>query len=336
MPFIGNPKIRTLTAGLVGLLLLCSLSLEAQKQPDVARQAAVLWTDPGDIKSKDMKNGPGGADGAPRLPVKFVEEDLDGHNSKINVEDANGKKWKAKMGIEAQPEVVAVRLMWAIGYFANENYFVRDLDVKGLPSKLRRGQGHVTSPEHLDYARLQRHTPGEKSGQWAWSKNPFVGKREFNGLRVMMALLGNWDMKNDNNAIYITKDGAQHYLVTDLGTSFGASGDRWTEAPSKNNLQAYQGTEFITHKSEKHVSFSFPRFPPFLYIFNLPHFLHQVSLRKIGNNIPREDAKWVGSLLAQLSTEQIEDAFRAAGYGPDEVQDFTKAVLSRIAELNQL
>ena len=82
----------------------------------------------------------------PQLPVKFLKEDKHGQNSKFDVEDANGTKWKAKLGIEAQPEVVATRLLWAIGYFTNENYFVPNLEVNELPAHLHRGQGHVISP----------------------------------------------------------------------------------------------------------------------------------------------------------------------------------------------
>jgi hypothetical protein len=316
---------------IVTAAVLCSSVALAQKS-----STAVVWADPGDINSKDLTNGSGGSNGDPKLPVRFLEEDQGGHNSKLEVEDAASKKWKAKLGIEARPETVASRLMWAVGYFTNDNYLIKNLEVDGLPAKLKRGQGHVTSPNHLDEARLQRSIEGKKKGNWSWKNNPLKSTREFNGLRVMMALLGNWDLKDENNAIYVDKDGTERYVVTDLGTAFGPSGDRWTEAQSKNNLKAYQSTKFITHKTDKHVSFSLPRFPPFLYIFDLPHFWHQASMRPVGNNIPREDAKWIGSLLAQLSTKQIEDAFRAGGYSPDEASAFTKVVESRIAELKQL
>jgi hypothetical protein len=310
------------------LTLLCSSAAVAQK--------AMVWADPGDIASKDLTYGSGGESGVPKPPMKFVEEDKGGHNTKLDVEDASGKRWKAKLGIEAQPETVATRLMWAAGYFANDDYLLKNLDVQGLPAKLKRGQGHVTSPNHLDEARLQHAIEGRKVGHWKWKDNPLKGTREFNGLRVMMALLGNWDLKDENNGIYAEKDGTERYLVTDLGTAFGPSGNRWTEAGSKNNLKAYRSTKFITHKNDKYVGFSLPRFPPFLHIFNLPHFWHQVSMRWVGNDVPRADAKWIGTVLGKLSTKQIEDAFRAGGYSEQDSAAFTKVVQSRIAELEQL
>ena len=62
----------------------------------------------------------------------------------------------------------------------------------------------------------------------------------------------------------------------------------------------------------------------------------RLHMRWIGRRIPREDVQWIGQLLAQLSPEQIRDAFRAAGYTPDEVEGFAKVVEKRIAELGQI
>jgi hypothetical protein len=69
-------------------------------------------------------------------------------------------------------------------------------------------------------------------------KNPFTGTREFNGLRVLMALLSNWNLKDVNNAIYAERDetGSAVYEVSDLGTSFGMSGESYTASRAKNNL----------------------------------------------------------------------------------------------------
>jgi hypothetical protein len=311
----------------------------AQKNPKHASSGqapAVIWSDPGDIKSKDLFNGIGGESHRPHLPVRFLREDRNGHNSKLDVEDSGGAKWKAKLGIEAQPETVATRLLWAVGYFTNLDYFVSNLEIKDLPVHLHRGGGHVISANHLDNVRLQHSAGAKEDATWGWRHNPFVGKREFNGLRIMMALINNWDLKNENNAIVANKHGSVEYLVTDVGTAFGASGNRFTEAQSKNNLKAYQQSRFITKVTPAYVNFSFPRYPPILYIFDLPQYVHQVSLRWVGNRVPREDAKWLGGLLGQLSTAQIEDAFRAGGYSADQAAAFTAAVQARIGELNRL
>jgi hypothetical protein len=329
---------------LVALFAVLSASGQVQAAPDQRGHQAVIWSDPGDVQARDLFTGPGGPKDRPAPPVKFLKEDAHGHNSKLDVEDARGDKWKAKLGIEAQPEVAATRLLWAVGYFTNENYFVPDLEVHGLPALLRRGEGHVTAPGHLQDVRLQRPPRGEKkTATWNWRHNPFVGTREFNGLRVMMALIGNWDLKDENNAIFgdaektgKNNDEQEKYLVTDVGTAFGSSGTRWTEAQSKNNLKEFQRARFIAKVTPEYVDFNFPRRPPLLHLFILPSYIHQTRMRWVGNHVPRADAKWLGSLLARLSPEQIQDAFRAAGYPPEKAASFARVVQSRIAELKKL
>ena len=162
----------------------------------------ILWTDPGDIRARSLLWGPGGEERQPKLPVEFVQEDMAGTSSKFDVNDSEGKKWKAKLGLEAKPETAASRLLWAVGYSANENYFFPELDVKNMPTSLRRGQNLAGQGGHVPNVRLQRHPHGYKrTGKWSWRHNPLYGTREFNGLRVMMALIANWDLKDENNAV---------------------------------------------------------------------------------------------------------------------------------------
>src|ERR1700747_2127692 len=89
-----------------------------------ANGAAVLWSNPTDITSRNLFYGPGGKDHQPRGTFTFTKEDLDGTSPKFFVRDQDGVKWKVKLGSEARPETVASRLTWGVGYFANEDYFV--------------------------------------------------------------------------------------------------------------------------------------------------------------------------------------------------------------------
>jgi hypothetical protein len=307
-----------------------------------AKPATILWTNPIDIRSRDLFYGPGGKGEQPKEPFTFIEEDHGGTNPKFDVRDAAGTKWKVKLGLEAGPETAATRLMWAVGFVANENYFVRETTVQDMPHHLERGQTLVSADGAIRSARLQRPLKGKKTGNWDWKHNPFVGTREFNGLRVMMALLNNWDLRTVNNAIYAdSKDGnetddPQYYEVTDLGASFGKTGESYRNSISKNNLPAYQKAKFISKVTGTSVTFNFPTHLPILYIFNFPHFVSQLRHRWVGKDIPRSDVKWIGGLLSQLSHEQICDAFRAAGYPPNEVEAFAAAVEKRIAQLNKL
>jgi hypothetical protein len=71
-------------------------------------------------------------------------------------------------------------------------------------------------------------------------------------------------------------------------------------------------------------------------VFGLPTYISRVKMGWIGKNIPRSHAKWVGEELSKLSHEQIRDAFRSAGYTPEEVEGFAQVVETRIGELKKL
>lgn len=303
----------------------------------IARPHAILWKNPGDIRSRNLYYGPGGKENQPQEPLTFVKEDLGGTNPKFDVRDHAGTKWKAKLGLEAQPETVATRLLWAVGFVTNENYFLSESKVEDMP-RLKRGQQLVGPNGDIRSVRLQKPPLDKKVGTWNWKHNPFMGTREFNGLRVMMALLSNWDLKDENNAIYADseKPDPALYEVSDLGASFGRNGETYTYAMSKNNLAAYRRSKFISKVTPDYISFNFPTHLPFLYVFNLPLFVSHMRQHWIGQHIPRSDAKWMASWLAELSPEQIRDAFRAAGYSPEQVDEYATTVQARIAELRRL
>src|ERR1700681_1029184 len=118
--------------GSVLLLVMTLTALAAPKRSSKEAGGAVvpvLWQDPVDISTRDLINGPGGPGHQPHGPFKFVKEDLKGSNSKYLITGGDGVKWKIKLGEEARPETAASRLVWAAGYFADEEYFVPDLKV---------------------------------------------------------------------------------------------------------------------------------------------------------------------------------------------------------------
>src|SRR5262249_25201683 len=164
--------------------------------------AAVLWQRPRDISSQDLFYGPGGKDNQPKEPFVFIKEDKSGSNPKFELRDSKGILWRVKLGQEAKPETVANRLVQSMGYFADEVYFLPQLTVSGLQT-LNRGQGFISSGGIVHDAILKRKVPAQnRLGEWSWKENAFVGTQELNGLRVIMALVNNWDLKTSNNAIY--------------------------------------------------------------------------------------------------------------------------------------
>jgi hypothetical protein len=329
----------TLLAALLGVA--CAQELVSASNDNAT---PVLWRDPTDIATRNLLEGPGGQEHEPHPPFTFDKEDMKGSNPKFDVRDRDGVKWRVKLGAEAKPETVATRLVWAIGYFANQDYFLPEFRADGMPAHLQRGNSFVEPDGSIKNVRLKRESKDEKKiGTWQWRKNPFTDTRELNGLRVMMAVINNWDLKDDNNEIYREKGTDTTspeliYLVSDLGSSFGTTNFIASDK-GKGNLTSYVHSTFIRKGAEtagNFVDFEDPKRPALFVAFNAPEFVSRVNLEWIGHHIPKADAKWAGQLLGKLSHDQVRDAFRAAQYTPDEVEAFASALELRIAELNQL
>jgi hypothetical protein len=315
-------------------------SAEATNPEIATRDDSVLWRRPVDISSRNLFYGPGGEEHQPRGVFTFLKEDLEGTNPKIIVRDQSGVKWTVKLGAEARPETAATRLVWAVGYFANEDYFLPNLKVQNMPPRLKRGQNLIALDGSLPNVRLKRHLEHEKKrGHWSWRENQFAGTRELNGLRVLMALINNWDLTDENTAIYERTDhpdSERIYMVSDLGSTFGTGNLTWPLGRARGNLQTYSHSKFITRTTPDYVDLHTP-VRPALYFLATPHeYFRKLQLCWIGKRVPRTDARWMGDLLALLTPDQIRDAFRAAGYSPQQVEGFATAVQARIAELQEL
>jgi hypothetical protein len=325
-------------------LALAALSsgVTAQKKDTSAAKAAganlpdLIWRDPGDMASLDLIYGVGGKAHAPDPAgtFTFVKEDPLASNPKFDVTDGQGVAWKVKLGPESQSETAATRFLWAAGYFADEDYYMADLTVTGLPT-LARGQNLTSADGVVHGARLERKpTTVEKLGEWDWFQNPFLGQRELNGLRVMMSLIGNWDLKKDNNSIYAT-DGERHYVVSDAGATFGKTGKAGTR--SKGVPEDYETSKFIAKVTPDLIDFELHSRPLFLlWAFAPSYYDERTRIQKITKHVPRADAKWLGQRLSMLTEDQIRDGFRAGGYGPDEVESLTRTIRQRIAALEAL
>lgn len=300
--------------------------------------SAVLWHEPIDIQTRNLYYGAGGEKHQPRPPFTFIEEDTDGSQPKYVVKDSEDVKWTVKLGAEARPETAATRFVWAVGYYVNEDYFLPELKVDGMPAHLKRGRNLVGPDGLMHNARLKRHIKDEKSaGNWDWQKSPFAGTRELNGLRTMMALINDWDLKKVNNKIYAGKDDAPPiYIVSDLGATFGPPGVSFPLSRSRGDLEKYAHSKFIKRTTAEYVDFETPRAPFFITGFWPLTYLPRVKLDSLLRHVPRDDVHWMGTILARLSSDQIHNAFRAAGYQPNEIEAFSSVVEDRIRQLNAL
>ena len=90
---------------------------DAPASPPPPEKMAELWRDPGK-EPRDLYWGIGGKKFAP--PPDAVYElkakDETGFSVSYDVVSPDGMEWSAKIGPEAQTEVVVSRLLWGLGY----------------------------------------------------------------------------------------------------------------------------------------------------------------------------------------------------------------------------
>lgn len=284
----------------------------------------ILWNQPADIESLDLFYGSGGSEGAPNPMGKFTYagDDSKGTQKKIYVKDDEGREWTVKFGSEARPETAASRFVWAMGYHTDEDYFLEKAHIDGMHG------GDVSN------VRFERRHDGLKNvGLWTWEDNPFVGTRELDGLKVLMVVMNNWDLKVINNKVVRpTKKSGEDtderiYYVGDLGATFGKTGSIAhglhlpgdPPAGTKDNPGQFANQDFIEGVRAGMVRFH--------YKGKDPGVLKDVRV---------ENAKWMGDMLARLSERQLTDAFRAGGYDRSEISTLVRAMQERIRELQSL
>ena len=316
---------RIYTATILALALLAGLSsfaINAQKRANEAEQqpasTPVLWHDPGDVSSRNLLIGPGSEEMKPDLSkITYIRDEQTGYSVKYHVKDGAGKTWVVKVGNEARPETAAARLIWALGYPTEIHYLVPCVHIPGA-AKPRKEVPRCEGDGFADARFEARPDEVQRLDIWSWKNNPLAGTKEFKGLVVLMALLNNWDLKDENNRIILVKgaDGQNElrYIISDLGATFGKTGGALTH--SRNEPENYAKSEFIKGVEGSRLRFGYSGKSGFLF-----------------DSITVEGSRWIASLLMRLTDKQIGDAFRAARFKPDEIEVLARAVRSRINEL---
>lgn len=281
------------------------ISVFAQKQENPPNVRQVIW-EPVKINDRDLFWGPGGQQMQPVLEKsEYIGRQTGGNNLKHRIKDGAGREWVAKIADESQPETAAVRLLWSIGYKTEVNYLVPELEI----AKVGNYQNVRFEARPDNIKRLDR---------WSWNDNPFVGTNEFEGLKIMMAMINNWDLKDENNVIL--QDGnEQHFVISDLGASFGklAVESESRSGRSVNKPEHYAQSNFIKQVRGGMIEFDYRGKAEYLI-----------------KGIKVEHGRWLADLLMQLSDKQIEDAFRAANYKDEDIKMLAQAFKARIKELD--
>jgi hypothetical protein len=323
--------VRILALPLSFLLLLPLLAREQKKRgvdPAIQR-GAVLWRDPAPVESLDLAGGPGGADKAPQPPFTFVKKVSSGVTHKVKVRDAAGREWVVKWGHEVKAENVASRLVWAAGYFTIPTYFVKSGVIQGARD-LGGASKYVNEEGSFGDARFQIWEERFlKANNWTWRYNPFIGTRELSGLKIMVMLTSNWDIKDArdadigiNTAILDYSQGGQEeyrYLISDWGGSMGKWGTPGIER-DKWDCEGYtkQTPDFVKRVKNGVVEWGFS------------------GWHDINDGITVDDVRFVADRLGRLSAAQIRATLEASGASPEEVTCFSAAIANRIEQLKKV
>jgi hypothetical protein len=294
----------------------------------------VIWRDPGDVARLDMTSGPGGPDGAPVPPFRFVEEHQSGSQPCVAVKDARHRLWRVKWGDEVRSENVAVRLAWACGYFAEVTYFVPSGTIEGA-TDLQRARHCISGDSAFAEARFELEDPAVRKmfeeHSWAWNDNPFVGTRELHGLKVLVMLLSNWDTKDrrdvargSNTAIFEHRVARwrheAQYLITDWGGSMGRWGGnivtrgRWDPAGF-----AAQTPQFITAADHELVSFGYTG----------------QRTDDVASGIRTSDVAWLYRYLGGITDGQLRATLEASGANAADTEAFARSLRDRITQLGR-
>jgi hypothetical protein len=279
----------------------------------VADRLSELWRAPGDVPRLDLFHGAGSPEEMPRdgATFRFVEKDVKGFSPGWDVLDARGTKWSVKLGPEGHSEVVASRILWALGYHQPPTYHVGPWTLEGGPE-----------PGPQPAGRFRPEQPGARRGDsWSWERNPFATTREFRGLLVLMRIINNWDLLDRNNAVFefdSPRDGPKRrYVVLDLGASFGKThGYTAIHSGTRSDVEDFESQGFVEGvDKDGHVNFD------------------DVGKwhRGLFSQITPEDVRWTCRRLAALSDGQWRDAFRAGGYDDLTITRYVRIMRSRMS-----
>jgi hypothetical protein len=276
--------------------------------PDEARLSE-LWVDP--ERKRDLFWGVGGKRLAPDPAALYtvIEIKRGGFSSGYTVLGPDKREWSVKFPPEAPTEVVASRILWGAGYHQPPVYYVAEWRAE-----------QATSPNPQLPGRFREKDPDlhglETDGAWSYYRNPFVGTRELKGLLVLQAMLGNSDLKDENNALYELNEpfeGARRwYVARDLGQTFGRTGV--LEAP-RGDIEVFEATPFILGVSDGKVRLDY-----------------RGRHKALFQDITPADVRWICDRLAAFTDDQWQEAFRAGGYPQYTADRFIKRLKAKIAE----
>jgi hypothetical protein len=281
------------TAVFVLALALAHQGARAMQVPGVRETPPLeeLWSE-ADIATSDVFLGAGGTEylPAPQTAFRMLKKHVDGWE----VRDPQGRAWSVKYGPEAQWEVVASRLVWALGYHQPPVYYVVYWTLPG---------GDRPGPQAP--SRFRHELPDwKRTGRWSWSDSPFKDAPAHRGLLVLLRILNMPDILDRDTAIF-TRKGEGHgprrqYVAFDLA--------------ARMDIAEFEQQPFIQGVENGKVRFAEAGGRP----------------RELFQNLTPADVRWTCERLNVLTDQQWRDVFRAAHYDEPTAARFIKKLREKV------
>jgi len=302
---------RRLTSAVTAIALTAAacggaIAIKPPDQPPSADATRQLWVDPG-TEPRDLFWGIGGQKYAPDPDTvyAFKERDTSGFSTKYTVDGPNHVEWSAKIGPEAQTEVVLSRVLWGLGYHQQPIYYLPSWTLERDGTTQTESEARFR-PKLKEFDRLNEY--------WWWQQNPFIGTHELNGLLVVLLMFNSTDLKNDNNSIYklpMPIAGASRwFVVRDIGAALGETGRLY---PRRNCLECYERHGFITAIDGESITFDY-----------------QGRHQELLSMIHPSDVRWAAEHMQRLTDQQWHDAFRAGNYSDSDSDRFIRKLKEKI------
>ena len=279
---------------------------------------AQLWN-PTDVGTKDLKTGPGGKGAFPfRATVRceYLDKKLSGNSPKFACVIGKDDEVKVKFGGtngEVFGEVLATRLLWALGFGADRMH-----PVNVICHRCPEAFGGIERPNNesrFDPAVIERKAEGEewpRKGKrgWSWEEldaaEPAPGgapKAQRDALKLLAVLLQHTDSKPEQQRIVcMDHSGKQDgpckrpfLLLSDVGLTFGRANRANSNPVGSVNLAAWRRTPLWKEGAP--------------CTGNLPK---SITGTLDDPAIGEEGRRFLAGLLAQLSDGQLHDLFEVA------------------------
>jgi hypothetical protein len=297
-------------------------------------QKAKVWQQK-EIASADILAGPQSNIAVPpeqEVTCSYVEGREEGYAPKFKCKLAGSEeivfvKYKSR---ETFAEIAASRLLWALGFYADENYPVK-LKCMGCPATdpSQPSAEQARRERIFEDAIIERNFPGEigeyPDQGWDWKELDEIQlegatKEEIDALKLLAVFMQHTDSKREQQRLgCYSKDIHQEdksatckqpvLMIQDLGATFGKGASSVTSISSMT-FNAWKNQSIWNAKKEAEFEADHPDQPVCFGNLVSAEFAWREGFSD--PEISEEGRKFLANLLNQLSDQQIHNLFRVA------------------------